>query len=332
MIITKTPYRISLFGGGSDHPKWFNINGGGVVSFTIDKFCYISCRYLPPFFEYKHRFVYSKIENINNLNEIIHPAIKGVFKKTKWDINHGLEIHHDGDLPARSGMGSSSSFTVGLLNAIYSIRSEKLNTNKLAYAAIDTEQRIIGEFVGSQDQVAASYGGFNKIDFYNKNKFKVTPFNLKDKQIKEIEDNSLLIFSGFSRVANKIEKNKFSNIKSVKNQIYEIMKITKDATNMIKSNFNYIDLGKMLDETWRIKKTFSTKVSNSLIEKIYNSAKKNGAIGGKVLGAGGGGFLLIIANKKYHSRIKKNLKKFVFVPFKINFEGSKVVLNQPDGL
>ena len=308
MFISKTPYRISLFGGGTDHPKWFNNNGGKVLSFTIDKFCYISCRYLPPFFQYKHRFVYSKIENINKLNEILHPAIKGSFIKTNWNIKDGLEIHHDGDLPARSGMGTSSSFTVGLINVLNAIKNKKISAKKLALDAIDTEQNIIGEFVGSQDQVAVSYGGMNIINFFEKNKFKVTPINLSTKYINDIENNTLLIFTGFSRLADKIEKDKFTNIKSKKNQLLEIGKITNEAIKTFNNKFNILELGKLLHESWKIKKSFSKIVTNKEIDLIYNKALNNGAIGGKVLGAGGGGFLLLVAEKKKPYKNKKNIK------------------------
>ena len=332
MVISKTPYRISLFGGGTDHPKWFNENEGKVISFAIDKFCYISCRYLPPFFEYKHRFVYSKVENINKLSEIVHPAIKGSFIKTKWNINKGLEIHYDGDLPARSGMGTSSSFTVGLINALNAIKNKKISTKDLALDAIDTEQNIIGEFVGSQDQVAVAYGGLNNINFFKKNKFKVTPLNLKKKYIREIENNTLLVFTGFSRMSNKIEKDKFTNIRSKKIQLIEIGQIANEALKIFKNNFNIKEIGKLLNESWKIKKSFSKIVTNKEIDKIYNEAIQNGAIGGKILGAGGGGFLLLIAEQKNHLKIKKILKNYVIVPFKLNFEGSKIVLNNPTGL
>ncbi len=326
MIITRTPFRVSLFGGGTDHPSWYRNNKGNVLSFTIDKYCYISCRILPPFFQYKHRFVYSKIENSNSVDEIIHPAIKGVLKEMNFEKKYGLEIHHDGDLPARSGLGSSSSFTVGLINALYKLNNRKLSKRNLALKAINVEQKIIKETVGSQDQIAASYGGLNHIKFYKKD-FKVSKLKIKNDKMRLIENSFLLVFTGFSRISSNLERLKFDTFSNKFQEMNALNDFVYRAKNSIQNDNNLDEIGQMLNESWKIKKSFSKKVTNSKIDEIHDSAIKNGALGCKLLGAGGGGFMLIYANKKHHKKIKNSLKSLIFVPFKISFSGSETLLN-----
>lgn len=331
MIITKTPYRISFFGGGTDLNQWFRENGGAVISTSIDKYCYISCRFLPKFFDHKFRFVYSQIEDVLNIDEIKHPAIKGLLKYMNWD--KGIELHHDGDLPARSGLGSSSSFTVGMLNALSALQGKYISKNDLAKQAIFIEQKVLNENVGCQDQIAAAYGGFNKIEFYSEDSFKVSPIIIPDERLIKLQDNLLLFFTGISRFASEIEKSKIVNFNTKKielNKMHEMVNISIEI--LINQEKNIDDFGLLLNEGWQYKKSLSNLVSNDEVDTIYNSALKSGALGGKLLGAGGGGFILFYAPKENHHNIIKKLNHLIHVPFKFENLGSTVALYQPNGL
>ena len=330
MIISKTPFRISFFGGGTDYPSWFKKNGGSVLSTTIDKYCYISLRVLPPFFEHKHRIVYSKVETVLNNLEINHPAVRAIFNKYK--ITNGLELHHDGDLPARSGLGSSSSFCVGLISAINGLKGKKMTPFELAEGAINIEQKVLKETVGSQDQIAAAYGGFNRINFYRDGTFSVEPILIKPGRLKLLEKNLLLFFTGFSRYASDIAKEQEKNIGTNKNQLSKIRLLVDDAETILNnSNKNLNDFGSLLHESWLIKRSLSSSISNSNIDSIYSKAIKAGAIGGKILGAGGGGFILFYVPIKNQLSVKNSLKELIEVPFKFESSGSKVVLYNPTG-
>ena len=331
MIITKTPYRISFFGGGTDLNQWFSENGGAVISTSIDKYCYISCRYLPKFFDHKFRFVYSQIEDVLEINDIKHPAIKGLLNHLDW--KEGIELHHDGDLPARSGLGSSSSFTVGMLNALYAIRGKYISKNELAKQAIHIEQKILKENVGCQDQIAAAYGGFNKIEFYGEDSFKVSPIIIPDERLNKLQDNLLLFFTGISRFASEIEKSKIVNFSSKKIELTKMHEMVDTSIDILVNQKNNIDdFGFLLNEGWQYKKSLSNLVSNNEVDEIYTSAIKSGAFGGKLLGAGGGGFILFYAPKEMHQNIINNLKHLIHVPFKFENLGSTVALYQPNGL
>lgn len=331
MVITKTPFRISFFGGGTDIPLWFRENGGSVLSVTIDKYCYISCRYLPKFFDHKYRFVYSQIETLTELHEIKHPSIKAVLNWLNW--NEGLEIHHDGDLPARSGLGSSSSFTVGLINALNALQGRYSSKRELALNAIHVEQNIIKEAVGSQDQVAAAYGGLNRIDFFGENSISVNPVILPKLRIEELQSHLLLFFTGVSRFASEIETVKMQNFANKKSELSKMSQMVSEAISVLSDSGKDIkDFGALLKEGWEYKKSLSTNVSNTEIDTIYNAALNEGAIGGKILGAGGGGFILFFAPPDKHIQIIKKLAHLTYVPFKFEFDGSTVVLYQPDGL
>jgi D-glycero-alpha-D-manno-heptose-7-phosphate kinase len=331
MIITKTPYRISFFGGGTDLNQWFSENGGAVISTSIDKYCYISCRYLPKFFNHKFRFVYSQIEDVIDIDDISHPAIKGLLKYLNW--TKGIELHHDGDLPARSGLGSSSSFTVGMLNALTAMQGRHISKNELAKQAIHIEQKILNENVGCQDQIAAAYGGFNKIEFYGKDSFKVSPIIIPEERLNKLQDNLLLFFTGISRFASEIEKSKIVNFNTKKNELTKMYEMVDISIDILENQTKNIDeFGYLLNEGWQYKKSLSNLVSNSEVDEIYNTALKSGALGGKLLGAGGGGFILFYAPKNYHSNIIKKLNHLIHVPFKFENLGSSVALYQPNGL
>lgn len=326
MIITKTPYRISFFGGGTDLPAWYRKYGGSVLSTTIDKYCYVSCRYLPPFFKHKHRIVYSKIELPNNINQIFHPIVRNCFKYT--GIKDGMEIHHDGDLPAWSGVGTSSSFTVGLLYALHALQEKKINKYDLAIKAIDVEQNLIRDTVGCQDQTAVSFGGLNKIDFLTNNKIIVTPISLPAKRLKLFENHLSLFFTGITRKSSDVEKKKVKNFSSRKNELAKMFAMVEPAVKILKTG-NLNDFGGMLHETWLLKKSLSEDVSNSQIDNVYIKARKAGAIGGKILGAGGGGFMLIFSPIEKQEAIKKEMRKnkFLEVPFKLENQGSQIIFS-----
>ncbi len=331
MIITRTPFRISFFGGGTDYPQWFREHGGAVLATTINKYCYITCRQLPPFFEHKHRIVYSRIENVRHHDDIQHPAVRTILN---WaNVTDGMEIHHDGDLPARSGLGSSSSFTVGLLHALKGLSGRMAYKDGLARDAIHIEQNIIGENVGSQDQVSAAFGGFNRIEFHRDDSFDVSPVILPLHRREELRDHLMLCFTGFSRIASEIAKSKIDNLKSREKELKLMRAMVDEALSILQSPEEPISsFGKLLDASWQYKRSLSDRVSTPEIDSIYKAAIDAGAIGGKILGAGGGGFLLIFAKPERHSAIRDRLDKLIHVPFDFENSGSRVVLYQPNGL
>jgi len=323
MIISKTPYRISFFGGGSDYPSWYLKNGGSVLSTTIDKHIYISCRNLPSFFNHKYRIVWSKIETVKKINEIKHNAVKEMLKY--FNIKNGLEIHYDGDLPARSGVGSSSVFVVGLMNLLNNFQGKKISKKKLAEKSIYFEQEILKDVVGSQDQVAAAYGGFNKIIFSPGGKFTVRPLTIKRKTLNRLNSNLLLVYTGLKRTAHDIARTYVNKLqKSKKSHILEISNFVKESEKALKED-NLNDFGKLLHESWLVKKSLSSSISTSSINEIYNTAIKKGALGGKLLGAGGGGFFLFYVNRSKQKYFIKHLNKLLRVPFKFSFEGSQIM-------
>lgn len=331
MIITRTPFRISFFGGGTDYPTWFREHGGQVLATSINKYCYISCRYLPPFFDHKHRIVYSRIENVKNVNEIEHPAIRGVLSWLNWE--QGLEIHHDGDLPARSGLGSSSSFTVGLINSLLALRGERISKKDLGQKAIFVEQDVIQEHVGSQDQISAAYGGFNKIRFHQNGDFSVEPVIIASQRQEELQRHIMLFFTGISRNAPEIAKSKIDNFKDRTTELKTLNNMVDEGMSILLSKNSPIsDFGRLLHEGWMLKRSLSDKVSNAFVDQVYDTARKNGALWGKILGAGGGGFFLIFAPPEKQNGIREALKDLIHVPIRFEFGGSQVVLYQPDGL
>jgi len=331
VIISRTPFRISFFGGGTDYPAWFRENGGAVLSTAIDKYCYISCRYLPQFFEHKYRIVYSKIENIKVIQDIEHPAVRAVLTWLKCD--KGLEIHHDGDLPARSGLGSSSSFTVGLINAIMALSGRYISSAELADCAIHIEQNILKENVGSQDQIAVAYGGFNRVEFKTDGTYDVTSIILPSERRQMLESHLMLFFTGLSRFSSDVEKTKIDNYKNREVELRKMAEMVSEAMDILNGPDRLLlEFGKLLDEGWRYKKSLSDKVSMPVIDQIYDAALKAGAIGGKILGAGGGGFLLLFVPPENQPRVKEQLKDLIHVPIRFENAGSKIVLYQPSGL
>ena len=323
MIITKTPYRISFFGGGSDYPIWYKKFGGSVLSTTIDKYIYISCRELPPFFDHKYRIVWSKIENVKTIDEIKHLTVRKLIKYNK--IKSGLEIHYDGDLPARSGMGSSSSFSVGLMRALSNYKHKDIKGISLAYKSILFEQKIMKETVGSQDQVAASVGGFNRINFLKNEKIIVK--KILSNNLKRLNSNLLLLYTGIQRNADAVASNYVHKLLNEKEKnVRKIISNVELGEKMIKSG-NINDFGKLLHHAWMEKKELSKSISNHKIDELYKSSIQNGALGGKLLGAGGGGFLLVYINKEKQKNFLSKIKNITNIPFKFSNEGCDVILN-----
>jgi len=330
MIISKTPFRISFFGGGTDYPVWYRENQGAVLSTTIDKYCYITIRYLPPFFPHKHRIVYSKIEMVNDINEILHPAVRATLQFV--NIDKGIEIHHDGDLPAKTGLGSSSSFTVGLLNSLYALKGVIPSKLQLAKEAIHIERDILKENVGAQDQVAAAFGGFNKINFNGKDEIKIEPITIGKERIKQLENHLMLFFTGFSRTASDIAKSQIENTPNKKRELSLMYQMVDEAIKILNENRNIKDFGKLLHEAWLLKKSLTDKISTPEIDNIYEKALQAGALGGKLLGAGGGGFMVLFVPPENQPGVREKLKNLLEVKFHFENEGSKIIYYNPDNI
>ena len=330
MIISRTPFRVSFFGGGSDYPQWYREHGGAVLATAIDKYCYISCRRLPPFFDYKHRLVYRKQETVNEISEIQHPAVRGVFSYFEW--NDGVEIHHDGDLPARSGLGSSSSFTVGLINALRAMQGRHISKEELGALAIHIEQDVIRESVGSQDQISAAYGGFNRIDFRRDGGIEVQPMILPDQRLAAFKSHLMLVFTGFARLASEVAKSKIDNLEKRADEIHRMTRMVDEGVEILASERPLADFGLLLHEAWTHKRKLSEMVTTEAIDHIYAQAREAGAVGGKLLGAGGGGFMLLFVPPERQSAVRERLSKFVHVPFEFEMSGSRIVVYQPNGL
>ncbi len=328
MIISRTPFRISFFGGGTDYPVWYRENGGAVLATTIDKYCYISCRYLPPFFEHRHRIVYSKVENVRDISEIKHPAVRAVLEY--MEIKEGVEVHHDGDLPARTGMGSSSSFTVGLLHSCYALKGIMPSKHQLAREAIHIERDVLKENVGSQDQVLTAIGGFNRIEFTTEEEFIVTPVTITRERLEKLQDHLMLYFTGFSRIASDVAKAQIENTSNKKRELNLMQGMVDEALEILNGGGDIKDFGRLLHEAWMIKRGLSNRITNSHIDEIYEAARSAGAIGGKLLGAGGGGFMLLFARPEDQPFIERRLRGLLRVPFRFERQGSQIVVYEPD--
>jgi len=331
MIMSRTPFRISLFGGGTDYPAWYREHGGAVIGTTINKYCYITFRRLPPFFEHRHRIVYSRIELPQHVEEIQHPAVRAVL--SEYRVEEGVEIQHYGDLPARSGMGSSSAFTVGLLNALRAYNGQISSAECLAKEAIRLEQEVIKEAVGSQDQVWAAYGGINMIQFHPDGRFDVTPVIISAQRRQELQSHLLLFFTRFSRTAETIASRKIENLLARRSQLYCMHKMAEQAMAILQNPSRPIsEIGSLLRESWRLKKELAECVTTDAIDGMYAAALGAGALGGKLLGAGGGGFMLIFAEPHTHQAIRDALRGLIEVSFEIGSPGSRIVIYEPNGL
>ncbi|WP_029008332.1 kinase [Azospirillum halopraeferens] len=329
MIISRTPFRISLFGGGTDYPAWIRRHGGAVLGMAIDKYCYISVRHLPSFFEHKHRIVYSKVELVKDIEEIRHPAVRAVFART--GVRTGLEVHHDADLPARSGLGSSSSFTVGLLNALAALEGRRLSKRFLAEEATHIEQRVIVENVGCQDQVWAAYGGFNRIAFLPDGGFEVEPVIVAAERRAELLSSMVMVFTGLSRIASEVAGEQMENLERREAQLHAMRALVDEASHLLADEREpAYRLGALLHESWMLKRQLASRVTNPTIDGIYDEAMAAGASGGKLLGAGSGGFMVFFIKPELRRRLLERLNRLIRVRVGIDQVGSTIVVYDPD--
>jgi D-glycero-alpha-D-manno-heptose-7-phosphate kinase len=329
MIITSTPLRISFFGGGTDYPVWYRQYGGSVLSTTIDKSCFITCRWLPPFFEYHSRISYTKVENVGQNNVIQHPSVRACLQFL--GIDDGIEIHHIADLPARSGLGTSSAFTVGLLLGLYALKNQMRDKCALAAEAIHVEQELLREAVGAQDQVSAAYGGFNRINFDTDGSIEVRRILASPNRLAELEQNLALYFTGFSRFASEIAQEQLKMTPHKKQELDTMLQLVDEAEAIIASPDRPLnEFGRLLHESWKIKRTLTQKISNASIDEIYEAGLSAGALGGKLLGAGGGGFMLFFVPPERREALRTRLKKLLCIPFAFSNRGSHVVVYEPE--
>ena len=327
MIICRTPFRISFFGGGTDYPSWYLRNGGDVLSTTIDKYCYITLRYLPPFFEHRIRLSYSKIELCQSYETIKHPSAREILRYL--NLNRGLEIHYDGDLPARSGMGSSSSFTVCLLHALYALKGIMVSKERLAMESIYIEQNMVKETIGSQDQVAAAHGGFNRITFTESGKIKTHPVTITSARKKELNSHLMLFYTGIARTASDVAKSYVNDLVKKDNVLKKMQAMVKEGIEILQYSGNIHEFGELLHESWMLKRQLSPEITNGILDNYYKMARASGAIGGKILGAGGGGFLLLFVPISKQQRVRKALNDLIRVPFRFESQGSQIILYDP---
>ena len=322
MLITRTPFRISFFGGGTDYYDYFSKHSGCVLSTSIDKYCYLSMRKLPPFFGYKNQFTYSKIERFDNADEVKHPLVRAALK---YIPTQGIQIAYDADLPACSGIGSSSAFAVGLLQSLHAFKDEYPDKLTLAKEAIHLERELCMEAGGVQDQLAAAFGGFNLISF-DENGYKVKPIDVSEETKNQLQDNLLLAFTGFTHFSGEIAIAQQNNIPSTISQLNEMKALTFEAERLL-LNGNVTDFGRLLDHTWSLKRSLSDSISNSYIDEFYEKAKRNGALGGKLLGAGGGGFMLLYVPAENQKKFKESCNGLKYIPFGFEDTGTKIIYN-----
>ena len=327
MIITRTPFRISFLGGGTDYPVWFRNHPGAVLATSIDKYCYLTCRYLPEFFEHRSRVLYSKVEMVKNNADIQHPVVREALRVL--GIEAGVEIHHDGDLPARSGIGSSSAFTVGLLHALHALEKIRPTQSQLAAESIEIEQSRLRENVGSQDPVTCSFGGLNRIDFEPKGGFRVSPCDLQPARQTEFEQHLLLLFTGISRTASEVAREQIEQINRHENRLMRMYAMVEEGGHILNGDGPVDSFGELLHESWMLKRELSPRISTPAVDEAYEQARAAGAAGGKLLGAGGGGFLLVFAKPDRHADILRRLNKFLHVPFRFESAGTQLIFDGP---
>lgn len=328
MIITKTPFRMSFFGGGTDMEEYFKDNGGAVLSSTFDKYCYVNVRHLPRFFEYSTELTYSKIERVTAYDEIEHPAIREAMKMLDM---HEIRLVYEADLPARSGLGTSSSFAVGMLNAFYALKGKYVDKKRLAEEAIFLERVLCNESGGWQDQIAASYGGFNRIEF-SSDGFDVLPIIISNERKNELNNNLLMFFTGFTRFSSELQKsNNIVGSKEKRLLLRKIQELVDDAEQiLVDKKRDLDDFGRLLDVTWRLKKGTGSAISTNTIDEIYDKCIEAGALGGKLLGAGGGGFLIFYVQPDKRECVKHTMKDLLYIPFKFEDSGSRVIHYSPE--
>lgn len=327
MIITKTPFRMSFFGGGTDMESFFMENGGAVLSTTFDKYCYVNVRHLPRFFDYSTELSYAKIERVTDVNDIQHPAIREAMKMLDM---HEIRLTYEADLPARSGLGTSSSFAVGMINAFYTLKGKYADKKKLADAAIYLERELCKEAGGWQDQIAASYGGFNRINF-NSDGYEVLPLIINPERKRQLNNNLMMFFTGFTRFSSDVQKANASNKADKVNQLKEMLALVDEAEKVLVDKQSDLDeFGRLLDHTWRIKRKTGNTVSTNSIDELYDKGLKAGALGGKLLGAGGGGFLVFYVEPDKQEKVKKAMEDLLYIPFEFEDGGTRVIHYSPE--
>ncbi|WP_318708605.1 GHMP family kinase ATP-binding protein [Candidatus Acetatifactor stercoripullorum] len=326
MIITQTPFRMSFFGGGTDFPGFYQEHGGAVISTTFDKYCYVNVRHLPRFFDYSTELSYAKTERVTRIEDIEHPAIREAMKLLDM---HEIRLTYEADLPARSGLGTSSSFAVGMLNAFYALKGKYADKRKLADEAIYLERVLCNESGGVQDQIAASFGGFNRINF-DAEGYTVNPVIIAPQRKEDLNRKLMLFFTGFSRFSSDIQVEATRNLKSKQAQLLEMLSLVDDAEKVLTSQCDLNEFGRLLDYTWKLKRGITSKVSTDSIDAVYEKAIEAGAIGGKLLGAGGGGFLLFYVEMEKQDKVREALEKLLYVPFEFETAGTRVIHYTPE--
>ena len=326
MIIAQTPFRMSFFGGGTDYEGFFKEHEGTVISTTFDKYCYTTIRHLPRFFDYSNEIVYGVMERTKSVDEIKHPAVRNIMKYLDM---HELRVVYEADLPARSGLGTSSSFAVGLLNACYALKGKYADKRKLADDAIYIERVLCNEAGGIQDQIAASFGGFNRIDF-RADGYTVSPVVFSTDRQKELNNRLMLFFTGFSRFSSDIAQSQIKATRDKTAELLEMKALVDDVQRLLVSGSDLNEFGRLLDYTWKLKRSITSDISNNDIDILYNKAIEAGALGGKLLGAGGGGFLLFYVEPEYQQNVRKVLEDLIYVPFEFENEGTRIMYYRPE--
>lgn len=329
MIICRTPFRVSFFGGGTDYPTWFQDHGGAFLSTTIDKYCYVMCRHLPPFFDIKGRISWAKIETVNTREEIENPVVRECLRFLHLEPT--LDIHYHGDLPARAGLGSSSAFTVGLLHALHALNNQYVTKHVLASEAIRVEQDFIGDMVGVQDQTAVAHGGLNHCVIDPSGKVSVRSIIAPPGRLRNLESHMILFFTGISRNAGAVAASKVKGFAERIKEMQRIRELVDEGVDILQGRGDLSEFGALLHESWQMKRSLSSMVSSDFIDNAYERARKAGAIGGKLLGAGGGGFLLLFAPPERQARIIDSLSDLLHVPFEFEREGSQIIFYDPEG-
>lgn len=330
MIICRAPFRISFFGGGTDYPAWYRSHGGAVLATTIDKYCWLTCRHLPPFFEHSIRVVYRRIETCRTVDDVSHPVVREALRFLK--IAGNVELHHDGDLPARSGMGSSSAFTVALLHALHALRGEMATKSQLTREAIHLEQDVLKETVGSQDQVMAAHGGLRHVKFHANGEIAIDPLILPSSRVEELQSHLMLFYSGIARTAADVARSYAVDLEARRRQLRIMKELVDESIDILCGGGNLIGFGELLHEAWQAKRSLSPQVSNAEVDALYAKARDAGAVGGKLTGAGGGGFLLLFVEPDRQAAVREALGDRLHVPFRFDTGGSQIIYYEPQAM
>jgi len=325
MVISRTPFRMSFFGGGTDYPAWYLKEGGSVINATINKYCYITCRRFPPFFSVKHRVVWSHIETANSFGEILHPAVREGLKYLGFDSDDGLEIHHQGDLPARSGIGSSSSFSVGLIHALLGYKGKMVGKKELALKSIELEQKILRECVGCQDQLAVAYGGINRFNLFQNGDIQRHPVVMDEQKRSDLESRLLLFYLGTNRLGSELAASMVANMTEKSATLHRMIEMVDEANKILHSGKSLDCFGELLHEGWMLKQSLAQGITTPDVQAAYDTARTHGAIGGKLMGAGGTGFMYFYVPPEKQEAVRQALKHLLHVPFSFEREGSTII-------